>query len=253
MIFDAEGAPLSPSHANKKGRRYRYYVSRDIVQHGIKQEGWRVPAAELEGATKRALCSLLNDETRLADELSLSGSHETRSALSAASEITERIDRALLIQLELSVALRDDGLALSLERSKLRDALGLSANDSVEGRMTVEVPLQIRRRGAEMKLVIGARNDDVALVDPTLVRSIARGHGWFEDLLSGDAASILDIAKREGVTMRYVSQHIDLAFLSPTIVESILQGRQPIEMTSQSLKQIDLPIAWNEQATALGF
>lgn len=253
LIFDAEGAPLSPSHANKNGHRYRYYVSRDIVQHGIKQQGWRVPAAELEGATKRALASLLSNETRLIEDLSLSGSHETKSAFSAATRLAERIDRALLIQLELSVTLREDGLVLSLERPRLREALELSANDNIEGRLAFEVSLQIRRRGIEMKLVIGAGADDVALVDQTLVRTIARGHAWFEDLVSGAAPSIVEIAKREGVTMRYVSQHIDLAFLSPTIVEAILQGRQSVEMTSQSLKQVDLPVDWNEQSAVLGF
>lgn len=26
-LFDERGRPLTPTHANKKGRRYRYYVS----------------------------------------------------------------------------------------------------------------------------------------------------------------------------------------------------------------------------------
>ena len=76
---------------------------------------------------------------------------------------------------------------------------------------------------------------------------------WFEELLSGSVPSISEIARREGVTTRYVAQHVDLAFLSLAIVETILQGRQPVDMTSQSLKQIDLLVGWADQAGVLGF
>lgn len=253
MIFDADGVRLSPCHANKNGRRYRYYVSRDIIQHGIKQRGWRIPAAELEGATKRSLTSLLTDEARLIDELAFNGTVATKAGIAAANALSCRIDRALLIELDTSISLHERGLALSIDRQKLRGALVPSQGTEIDGRIDFEVPLEVCRRGVEMKLVIGAGSNDVALVDPTLVRTIARGRTWFEELLSGAAPSISEIARREGVTMRYVALHIDLAFLSPTITEAILQGRQPVDMTSQSLKQLDLPVDWTKQAALLGF
>lgn len=46
-LFDTAGARLTPSHANKSGRRYRYYVSKDGSQ--------RLPAKELEAAVRSAL------------------------------------------------------------------------------------------------------------------------------------------------------------------------------------------------------
>lgn len=48
-LFDASGRPLTPSHSNKNGRRYRYYVSQD--------RNLRLPAAELEIAVENALRS----------------------------------------------------------------------------------------------------------------------------------------------------------------------------------------------------
>ncbi|MEC7290278.1 MAG: zinc ribbon domain-containing protein, partial [Pseudomonadota bacterium] len=48
-VFDASGRPLTPSHSNKNGRRYRYYVSQD--------RNLRLPAAELEIAVENALRS----------------------------------------------------------------------------------------------------------------------------------------------------------------------------------------------------
>ncbi|EAT09545.1 hypothetical protein NYF14_00730 [Sphingobium sp. 10 DY56-G10] len=45
-----------------------------------------------------------------------------------------------------------------------------------------------------------------------------------------------------------------LAFLSPDIVAAILDGRQPSSLTPRRLlKQVNLPLHWNEQKAALGF
>jgi hypothetical protein len=42
---------MAPSHANKKGTRYRYYVSRGLVRGSRRNapHGRRVPAGDLEG------------------------------------------------------------------------------------------------------------------------------------------------------------------------------------------------------------
>jgi hypothetical protein len=34
LIFDANGEPMTPAHANKKGRRYRYYVTHSLIKRG---------------------------------------------------------------------------------------------------------------------------------------------------------------------------------------------------------------------------
>jgi site-specific DNA recombinase len=35
--------------------------------------------------------------------------------------------------------------------------------------------------------------------------------------------------------------------LSPELVEAILQGRQPVELTTTRLAEFDLPLDWTEQ------
>jgi hypothetical protein len=37
------------------------------------------------------------------------------------------------------------------------------------------------------------------------------------------------------------------AFLSPELVEAILQGQQPVELTATRLTELDLPLDWTEQ------
>ena len=53
------------------------------------------------------------------------------------------------------------------------------------------------------------------------------------------------------VTRRYIRRLVNLAFLSPQLVEAIQQGRQPVELTATRLTEIDLPLDWTEQRRLL--
>ena len=66
--------------------------------------------------------------------------------------------------------------------------------------------------------------------DPALMKAIARGRQWADDLLSGRVESVAAIARREGVLPNYVRRLTRLAFLSPRIVEAIVAGHQPPEL-----------------------
>ena len=118
------------------------------------------------------------------------------------------------------------------------------------------IPMSIRRRGVEMRLVLGGPEGEPKSSgrDPALVKAIARGRQWFEDLVTGRAQSLADIAKAENVTDRYVGRLLPLAFLAPDIVASVLAGTQPVHLTTEMLTQrADLPWDWEEQKSLLGF
>jgi hypothetical protein len=59
------------------------------------------------------------------------------------------------------------------------------------------------------------------------------------------------LAERDGITRRYVRRLVDLAFLSPELVEAILHGRQPVELTATRLTELDLPLDWTDQRSLL--
>jgi DNA invertase Pin-like site-specific DNA recombinase len=72
-LFDDRGNRMSPSHAAKKGRRWRYYVSQAILQ-GRKHEAGsvaRVPALEIE----RRVADAVRDALSSPGDQHLSGSH----------------------------------------------------------------------------------------------------------------------------------------------------------------------------------
>ena len=51
----------------------------------------------------------------------------------------------------------------------------------------------------------------------------------------------------------FETDSISLTRPAPDIVESILRGRQPVELTVLRLKRIGLPLSWIEQRRLLGF
>jgi ParB-like chromosome segregation protein Spo0J len=87
--------------------------------------------------------------------------------------------------------------------------------------------------------------------DPALIKAIARGRAWFEELATGRARSLQELAKRDGISRRYIRRLVGLAFLSPELVEAILLGRQPVELTATRLTELDLSLDWTEQQKLL--
>ena len=63
--------------------------------------------------------------------------------------------------------------------------------------------------------------------------------------------SLQALAERDGITRRYIRRLVGLAFLSPGMVEAILQGRQPVALTATRLTELDLPLDWTEQRRLL--
>jgi site-specific DNA recombinase len=111
----------------------------------------------------------------------------------------------------------------------------------------------MKRRGVETLIIIGAGNDLPRKVDTALLKAVARSRGWFEELASGQVRSFADIARRENITRRYVERLSRLAFAARTIVEAICQGRQPAELSTETLiNRIDLPLEWPAQLKAIG-
>ncbi|MBN8996628.1 MAG: hypothetical protein J0H94_15510 [Rhizobiales bacterium] len=101
--------------------------------------------------------------------------------------------------------------------------------------------------------MIGQVHTEERHVDPDLVRLVADAHRWFDDLKSGRAATIADIAKCDRQQVSKVSRALPLAFLAPDIVTMIVEGRQPPTLTVERLthRRRPLPMDWAEQRALL--
>jgi hypothetical protein len=111
------------------------------------------------------------------------------------------------------------------------------------------VPVRFRRRGVEAKLVVLSRQPAASEPDINLVKALARAHEWWGRIVRGDATGIGDIARAEGFNRAYVTRFLCLAFLGHEITKAILEGRQPIELTSKRLirSALKIPLLWHDQ------
>jgi site-specific DNA recombinase len=71
-IFDDHGNRMTPSHSNRDGVRYRYYVSHVLLQRREKDAGrvTRVPALQLEKLTVEAIRANAQPDTGPKNDLS---------------------------------------------------------------------------------------------------------------------------------------------------------------------------------------
>jgi len=88
------------------------------------------------------------------------------------------------------------------------------------------------------------------IVDAVLLRRVARGYAWWDEIRSGKA-TLKEIVKREKLSRRFVAIHLDLAFLSPDLVTSVLEGTQPPHFSAQVLRSIQIPPNWRDQRSLL--
>ena len=267
LVYDDTGDRLCPTHAGKSGRRYRYYVSERLMRDARPPDGgWRLRAEELEIAITRVICSFLGDGIRVIKALGLNDASPdiVRAAVDAAAEVAERLPDATLDpepdclrSLIHRASVHPDQLRIDiLARDLHRLLLGSASRDNAptDSIITLEEFIQLRRRGVETKLVVPSASADTVSPDAKLIELVAQAHRWLDDLVVGEVGSVRQLAHRYGLDEGDVSRLIPLAFLAPDIVEAILSGRHPIELTAEKLKRIGpLPHTWEDQRRLLGF
>jgi site-specific DNA recombinase len=256
-LFDETGGRISPSHALKDGKRYRYYVSRSLVTGPAHSDrGWRLPAPQIEKIVAAEAARMLGQAGEIAAALEEAGLAPSQLPFAIATaegfrqNLTSESDRSeALASLVDRVELNATSVRISLALAPL---IGESPAFQAPT-ITREIPPRIKRRGVEMRLVVAGERPVSPKADPTLLKEVRRAHRCFDALLTGKA-SIAELAKREGVDDRYISTVLPLAFLSPEIVEAILAGTQPEDLTATKLvRRIDLALDWTTQKHQLGF
>ncbi|MEL6745024.1 MAG: recombinase family protein, partial [Pseudomonadota bacterium] len=289
-LFDEAGDRLTPSHANKKGRRYRYYVSNRLIKRSGEtqpQGGWRLPARVLEQAVVSIVCGWLSDHRQV--QALLPPGHRDAYTIAALINAAERLrDRLALgnssqadpldvvASLISKATIGNAQIEIELDRSRLFETLAMQdlaipalkpPQPSKLNPATTEMVLfepkhdqthcdpilirgsfEHRKRGNESKLVLGMNPNTKP--DPVLIANIARARDWLSDIHQG--RSIADIAQAENRSIRQVQRHLEFAFLSPKIIQSITEGTQPPEITSRQLLSTALPMDWDEQHRLFG-
>jgi site-specific DNA recombinase len=253
-LFDDRGNRMGPSHATKRGRRYRYYVSLAILQGRKEDVGSvaRVPAMELE--------------RRVVDAVRGAAPMDPRERLIEAKIIRHVSDRSVATINSAAVGsspcLLDPGadIRAAVERITIRHttleielAEGI-AEDSSDRILVIPwtPPSPYRRReiiqgeGGRSAAARPMRAEARAL----LIDAFRDAYCWQDELIRDPSRTIESIAAREKKTERSIRMKLSLSFLSPVLVKAAIEGRLSRGFGVKRL--MDLPMAWSDQWSALG-
>jgi site-specific DNA recombinase len=272
LLFDESGHPMRPTHATKNGVRYRYYVSQPYLR-GITTPPpgaiVRVPAAEIESAVVSALKAHLHSAPgRRADQDFIAASvsrieihkNELRSAPGSAA-VKNLVDRDLIASSVSRIEIHKNQLAVWLkpppsEPSNV-DCDGTFSGSAVDTNVT---PLLIPwckppfRKARELLLPASVSRGQVRAIKAerraSLLKSIARGRQWLDEIVSGAVQDVEQIAQRHNCSVREVHMTISMAFIAPSLVQAAVEGRLPRGISVASLR--DAPAEWSLQFARLG-
>jgi DNA invertase Pin-like site-specific DNA recombinase len=277
LTYDGDSETrLTPTHANKAGKRYRYYVSQTLITdvRSASPSGRRVPANDLEQLVITRLRRFLADEAALFAALrkAVPDVAERRAILDRAASLSREWPklagaeaRRILLGLLTRVSLHADRIDLHVLPGQLPQLLSDASrkvprdpepNALAGPPMILTVQASLRRAGKEMTIVVGAEPTAAPTADPAMLRLILRARALWSKVQRGEVAGLGELAVQEGVSGSYATRVIRLAFLAPDVLAAIVEGRQPADLTAARLLQEcrrGLPLDWQQQRAALGF
>lgn len=275
LIFDDDGKRMTPSHAIKKGKRYRYYVSQVLItgSRADAPAGRRIPAGEIERLVTERIRQALNDQSFMLKTIAAITDkpaaqkqflEQASAAAKGWSDLATLDMRRVLLNFIVRIDIRADKVEVQLRPQQLvqtiRDDHELHptvANyDGSAGTVTLSVRARLKRSGMESLIIIdgqkGKRQNQKP--DRSLVRLLVNATDFRDRIMKGHGASIRKIAEQAGVSPSYFTRILRLAYLAPDIVQAILSGAHPPDLTAAKLTAASrLPLSWPQQRELLGF
>jgi len=124
-----------------------------------------------------------------------------------------------------------------------------------ENIIRIFVPMQIKKRGGAAMLILPQGQNQEKNFDDKLLKAFAKAYQWktiIEDE-SNPINSLSEIARYEEVSNSHATKVYRLNFISPKIVEAIVNGTAPRELRLQDVFAKKAPEIWQEQEEMWGF
>jgi hypothetical protein len=267
MLFDGDGNRMTPTHATKEGKRYRYYISRPLItsDQTDRSAGRRIPAGEIEQAVTSRMRQWLIDPGSVYQALRLADPSAQHRVIARAGEIGRSWpelpatrQRAFLTALIERIDVAANRIEIHFRPTRLSTldiAAMPSPSETDDETQILSVPIALRRSGREIKTRIdGADPFATAKPNARLIKLLIRARRFNATLVDSDGVPFAALAKREGVSPSYFTRLVRLSYLAPDITQAILDGCQPRDLTADKLlAHSRLPLTWHEQRRVLGF
>lgn len=271
IVFDASGEAMTPSHASKKGIRYRYYISRSLTKNSKNEhpEAQRIPAILFEELVIKRIKAFLSDPANLPEALPeqyqsagfrLHLDAGLKNLITKLEENPATCWNDLMRPFLMRVQIHRDQVEIQLSSEALAQAIfGNKAastdhdDNAADNKITLLIPATLKRTGKELRFVILGAADHVS-PDQPLIRLLQRARALQSAIEQSGSASIEELASSQNMTPSYATRLMRLNYLAPDIVDAIFDGRQPAELSANKLmKDTRYPLGWQEQRIALGF
>ena len=230
LIRDALGNPMSPVTASRDHDRWRYYVTAKAQQgrrSDLPPEGLhRIAAAPIEQLVAETLRDLVGRPAASWDEL-----------------------RPLITVLQVHA----DRLSISLTLEAAARAVLPLPPPASDGSITLNVPVVLKHRAGRSWFESAAPGVPRRRPDRTLIAGLRRAHAELAKAGIHPAGKTASWRDANGINDSYLRSLVPLAFLAPDIQAAIMDGRQPVGLTLQSLRDREIPLSWTAQREQLGF
>ncbi|MCP5405551.1 MAG: recombinase family protein [Pseudomonadaceae bacterium] len=255
-LVDALGNPMSPGHAHKHGRRYRYYISQGILQGKNLPDGVlaRIPASEIESLVLRFSHQLLQNDDLVSQILENNSLFLRRESQRLAAEWNKQTSQhhTLIRTLISLVKITNTSVTLHISRQGMRAILEgqYHTTQPAKDDFSQLIPIKLKPvEGGATHILTDGHLSKPREPNPELVRAIAHGHVANRMLKEGQTQNA--IATQLGIAERQVRRVLPFGLLAPDIVTSILDGTQPPALSITLLSGIAIHHDWPTQRARL--
>jgi site-specific DNA recombinase len=253
-LFDDRGNRMGASHATRRGRRYRYYVSQAMLQGHKEDVGSvaRVPAMELERRVVDAVRGVLPTDPRdRSIETDVIRRMSDRSGATIDSAVVSSSPNVLNPRADLLAAVDRITIRRTTLEIQLAEGMAEDASDRILS-IPWTPPSPYRRR----EIIQGEGRRSAAMrpmraeARAVLVDAFRDAYCWLDELMRDPSCTIESIAAREKKTERSIRMTLSLSFVSPVLIKAAVEGRLSRGFGVKRL--MDLPMAWSDQWSTLG-
>ena len=140
------------------------------------------------------------------------------------------------------VDLHETKASIQLDVDKVSALVQIETNKFDLEYLRVEEPVVLRKRTNGTKLTwVGYKGEP----NHALIRAIVTAQAWVDEIKDGRSMS--DIMQAHKIPEGMIWKRIRLAFLSPKLLQAIVEGTTNRELSIKLLTKHDLPVEWSEQ------
>jgi hypothetical protein len=228
---------MSPNYSVRRGKRYRYYVSRGLVRGARKEDAGppcRIGAEDVERLVVEVLAQQLSRPELVSEAASGTWSAATRTI------VRDSIDRVVVGHGEVQI----------IRKVGTTRPSSSEVDEDCDTPKIYTAPLPGTRPRARKEIIVpGGRMP--RRINHALMLAIARAKKWMHGLREGKYEDTAEIARRFKLNDAHVRRVLRLGYLAPDIIEAIVEGRQPRSLTVKRLLR-GIPCSWADQRTVLG-